>query len=66
MRNWSEIEQIAIQYFSIGLSLLVFGSMAENILKPIELTVSSAYQKTKTSYRDLSDFLYKTYRGLSL
>lgn len=53
MRDISELENLIIQYSSISLSLLIFGTLNESYLKPVELSLNSAYQKVKS--------LYKTY-----
>jgi hypothetical protein len=50
MRDISEIERLIIEYSSISLSLLVFGTLNEFYLKPVEVSLSSTYHKIKSFY----------------
>ncbi len=50
IKNISELENLIIQYSSISLSLLIFGTLNEFYLKPVEASLSSTYHKIKSFY----------------
>ena len=59
MGSMSDIERVVIEYVSLAGAAVLFGSLNENFVKPIELAISSGYGNVKAVYRKAADSLEK-------
>ena len=57
MRNISEIEELLVQWSSIPIAIVLFGSVAPNVMMPVEAAISRGYEKLKTAREEIKDYL---------